>query len=190
MRLRLASLLLLCSAVASAQPGAITTSTPADAGPQTAITTNPVELVFGVANVAIEHALTRHVSLEIEGLHMADSQIVNQVSARESVDAVTIHPHFYLFNDHALSGFYLAPFVQVMDVEAERTDGGSATGAGVALGTTLGWAWVTDHMDIELGAGAEVLSETAEGHGPDAIERAQANDGVGLTMDLSMGVAF
>ncbi len=195
MRTRLASCLaaslVSLSAAAHAQaPGAITASVPDDDGPHTAITTNPVEAVLGIPNLAIEHALSKRVSIEVEGMRIAGSATGSDGStAHISLMSVTLHPHIY-FGDRALSGFYLAPFVQVMDVEADSNEGAFATGGGAAFGSTIGWAWVGDHMDFKLGVGAEALAASASGHGADGVDKTESAGGVGLTMDLSMGIAF
>jgi hypothetical protein len=186
-----ASFLSLSAVAAHAQaPGAITASVPDDDGPQTAITTNPVWDIFGGFNLGIEHALSKRFSIEVDGLHLgATGTSSDGATANISVNEVTLQPHIY-FGAHALSGFYVAPFVQLLDVKADSSDGGFATGAGAALGSTIGWAWVGDHMDVKLGIGAEVVSAAAEGHGPDQTPKSESAGGAGLTMDLSMGVAF
>jgi hypothetical protein len=195
MRNRLASLLatslLSLSAVAHAQaPGAITASVPDDDAPTTAITTNPVWDIFGGLNLGIEHALSKHFSIEVDGLHLgAQGTSSTGATANIAVNQVTLQPHIY-FGSRALSGFYIAPFVQVVDVKADSSDGGFATGAGAALGSTVGWAWVGDHVDFKLGIGAEVMSAAAQGHGPDGVQKSESAGGAGLTADLSMGVAF
>ena len=178
MRTHLAFILLLSSAAAHAEP-------------RTAITINPVEAVLAIPNLAVERAVSTHLSLELEGLHFSGSSTDgNGTSFSMRLSSLTFHPHVY-FGAHPLSGFYLAPFVQVVDVKTNSSVEPDVVGLGAAFGATIGWAWVGDHMDLKIGAGAEVASSavTTNDHGVD--ERTTwPGSGFGVTMDLSMGVAF
>jgi hypothetical protein len=197
MRKTVASLLsasiLSFAAAAHAQqaPGEyLASSAQDDAGPQNTLTSNPLWDLLGGANLAYERAISRHASLMVAGLFF-DGQTSNSDGSMTSITLgeLTIQPHFY-FGDRSLEGFYVAPYVSLVDVSGSDTSGGAATGAGVSIGATVGWSWLVGPANIKLGIGAGVASASASGVNADGTTSVASASGVGLAADLQTGFAF
>lgn len=187
-----ASFLSLSAVAAHAQaPGAaIAAASDDDAGPQNTLTTNPLWDLLAVPNLAYERAIGRHSSIMVAGLYLAGhaTNSSGQTSSA-SLGELTVQPHFY-FGQRALEGAYIAPFVELVDVSVDDSSGSSASGAGLAVGATVGYSWLVGPANIKVGIGAELASASAHGVSQDGSTSTVTASGAGLAMDLTAGFAF
>jgi hypothetical protein len=192
MRTRLTSILtaslLSFSALAhaDAQLGA---TAEADDGPKNSITINPLEELVGLINVSYERAVTPRASVQID--LMGASAVVNDQGNQASAGffSATLQPHFY-FGKRSLEGAYIAPYVQVAALDASDSSGAGGTVSLVATGATVGWSWLAGPINFKLGMGPKVAMGSALAIDSKGNAERASGWGVGLTMDLSMGVAF
>ncbi len=112
---------------------------------------------------------------------------IEEVSLRATAWGLRLHPHFY-FVHPAPGGFYLAPFVSLMQAGAEL-DGNKGSAFGWEGGGTLGWSWVAGAFNAKLGIGARYVDARAE---------VQTSSGVAVSgrqqvlpaLDLQIGFVF
>ncbi|HTJ46848.1 MAG TPA: hypothetical protein VL463_32315 [Kofleriaceae bacterium] len=193
MRTRLASIvatsLLSFSALAHADTQ-IGASADADDGPKNSITFNPLEELVGLINVSYERAVTPRASVQID-LMGASASGTNDQGNQASVGffSATVQPHFY-FGKRSLEGAYIAPFLQVAALDAADSSGAGGTVSLVSSGATVGYSWLAGPVNIKLGAGPKVSMGSALAIDSKGNAERASGWGVGLTMDLSMGVAF
>ena len=140
-------------------------------GPRNSVTTNPLLDMFGVANLAYERAIGDRFSIQVGGLYFSP--------LGRSLLLLTLHPHVYVGNQ-PLGGLYFAPIARVGALPARALYDTSVDGGrGASVGGTVGYAWISDDVTLQLGIGGEI---------------AWISDGKGAfggpTADLSAGFMF
>src|SRR6185312_15387554 len=131
-----------------------------------------------------------HSSIMVAGLYLSGHATNSDgQSASASLGELTVQPHFY-FGQRSLEGAYVAPFVELVDVQVADSTGSSAAGAGIAVGATVGYSWLVGPANIKLGIGAQLASASAHGVSQDGATSTVTASGAGLAMDLTAGFAF
>ncbi len=83
---------------------------------------------------------------------------------------------------HAPTGLWLSPFVQA-GVVNQTVDGATQTGATLAAGASLGWAWLLfRHLQLAIGVGAQYHAAK--------FARAPGFDGLHPQVEANLGYAF
>jgi hypothetical protein len=83
---------------------------------------------------------------------------------------------------------YISPFARLAYAEATV---GSATGSGAgwAVGATIGWSWVLGPVNIRAGGGVQYFDMEVEAHG-DGVSSRVGLAAVLPAADLSIGFVF
>ncbi len=120
---------------------------------------NPAGLIFGIFNLEYERAISKKISMSLDGVYWSLS--INDVDLQ--IYGGGVAPRFFI-SKQALNGLFLSPGVFLYSISAEDNQGNSESATGFSFPFLLGYTWIWGYetgFALSVGAGVSYNSLSA-----------------------------